>query len=187
MPTEHGEIRLILCIDLDADPITGSLTSAGGATRRFSGWIALAAALATIRAEMPQQRADDGTTIDDLEAIAAVVGLYIDGCAQSDAAKLAEAFHPDAQMYGAIGDQRFDVPMTEFFEIVAATPASAGGRLRAQISSIAQVGDAANAVVIEEGFWGTLSFVDFFSLSRSDGRWRIVNKTFAHTGGDMPA
>ena len=52
MATEHGEVRLILCIDLDADPITGSLTSASGATRRFSGWIALAAALATMRAKM---------------------------------------------------------------------------------------------------------------------------------------
>jgi hypothetical protein len=133
-----------------------------------------------------QQRIHDGTTIDDLEAIATVVQLYIDGCAEGDAAKLAEAFHPDAQMYGAIDDHRFDVPMTEFFKIVAETPGSAGGRLRAQISSITHVGDAANAIVLEEGFWGTLSFVDFLSLSRSDGRWRIVNKTFAHTDGEMP-
>jgi hypothetical protein len=102
-----------------------------------------------------RQRAHDGTTIEDLEAIAAVVQLYIDGCAEGDDAKLAEAFHPDAQMYGAIGDHRFDVPMTEFFKVVAETPGNAGGRLRAQISSIAQVGDAANAIVIEEGFWGT--------------------------------
>jgi hypothetical protein len=227
MPTEHREIRLVLCIDLDADPITGSLTSAGGATRRFSGWIALTAALTAIRAQTAQQPGvdhrrirsrprgeagphwdtvagiqagdrrppmqtaqqqptHDGTTIEDLEAIAAVVGLYVDGCAQGDAAKLAEAFHPDAQMYGAIGDQRFDVPVTEFCKIVAAAPGNAGGQLRAQVSSIAQVGDAATAVVIEEGFWGSLSFVDFFSLSRCDGRWRIVNKTFAHTGGEMP-
>jgi hypothetical protein len=134
-----------------------------------------------------QQRAHDGTTIDDVEAITAVIQLYIDGCAEGDAVKLAEAFHPDAQMYGAIGDQRFDEPMTEFFTVVAETPASAGGALRARISSITHVGEAASAVVIEEGFWGTLSFVDFFSLSRSDGRWRIVNKTFAHTGGEMPA
>ena len=73
-----------------------------------------------------QQRAHDGSTIEEVEAIAAVVQLYIDGCAQGNAAKL-------------------------------------------------------------EGFWGTLSFVDFLTLSRSDGRWRIVNKTFAHTGGEMPA
>jgi hypothetical protein len=33
---------------------------------------------------------------------------------------------------------------------------------------------------------GTLSFTDFFSLSRIDGEWKIVNKTFAHTGGEPP-
>jgi hypothetical protein len=32
-----------------------------------------------------------------------------------------------------------------------------------------------------------VSFTDFFALSRIDGRWTIVNKTFAHTGGDPPA
>ncbi len=42
-------------------------------------------------------------------------------------------------------------------------------------------------VTIEEhGFWGVLSFVDYFSLARIDGSWKIVNKTFAHTGGSLP-
>jgi hypothetical protein len=41
--------------------------------------------------------------------------------------------------------------------------------------------------VVEEGFWGTVSFVDFLALCRIDSRWRIVNKTFAHTGGEPPA
>jgi Putative lumazine-binding len=30
------------------------------------------------------------------------------------------------------------------------------------------------------GFWGTMSFPDLFALSRFDGEWKIVNKTFAH-------
>jgi hypothetical protein len=32
-----------------------------------------------------------------------------------------------------------------------------------------------------------LSFVVLFSLFRSAGRWRIVDKTLAHTGGELPA
>jgi putative lumazine-binding protein len=131
-----------------------------------------------------QQSTHDDTTIEDFDAISAAIQLYIDGSAQGDAAKLAEAFHPDAQMYGAVGDQRFDEPMTEFFKLVAETPA--GDTFRARITSITQAGDAATATVAEDGFWGTLSFMDFFSLCRSEGRWRIVNKTFAHTGGEMP-
>jgi len=40
--------------------------------------------------------------------------------------------------------------------------------------------------VAEENYMGTLSFVDFLTLRRRDGRWQIVNKTFAHTGGELP-
>jgi Putative lumazine-binding len=39
----------------------------------------------------------------------------------------------------------------------------------------------------EDGCWGNLSFVDYFTLAKIDGTWKIVNKTFAHTGGEMPA
>lgn len=51
MAIRRGEIQLTLRIDLEADPITGSLSAANGANRRFSGWIGLAAALEAIRAE----------------------------------------------------------------------------------------------------------------------------------------
>jgi Putative lumazine-binding len=132
-----------------------------------------------------QQPVRAGTPIDDYDAIAAAVQLYIDGSAQGDAAKLTEGFHPDAQMYGAVGDDRYDEPITEYIKLVADSPG--GETLRARITSIVQAGDAASATVVEDGFWGTLSFVTFLTLSRIEGRWRIVNKNFAHTGGEMPA
>jgi hypothetical protein len=123
--------------------------------------------------------------IDDHDAIAAIVQLYIDGSARGDAAKLEEAFHDDAQMYGAVGPDRYDEPIAEYIKLVVESPG--GETLRMRIASIAQAGDAATATVIEDGFWGTLSFVTYFTLARIDGRWRIVNKVFAHTGGEMPA
>jgi len=132
-----------------------------------------------------QQPVRAGTPIDDYDAIAATVQLYIDGSAHGDAAKLTEGFHPDAQMYGAVGDDRYDEPITEYIKLVADSPG--GETLRARITSIVQAGDAASATVVEDGFWGTLSFVTFLTLSRIEGRWRIVNKNFAHTGGEMPA
>ena len=89
-------------------------------------------------------------------------------------------------MYGAIGAQRYDEAITDYADIVAETPADSGGTYRARITSIVQTGDAACATVMEEGFWGTVSFVDFLSLCRIEDRWRIVNKTFAHTGGEPP-
>ena len=43
------------------------------------------------------------------------------------------------------------------------------------------------AEVAEDGFWGRVSCVDFFNRAKIDGKWWIVNKTFAHTGGEPPA
>jgi hypothetical protein len=58
MTSQGGEIQLELRIDLATDPITGSLSSAQGAHRRFSGWIALASALESMRADGPQHAGD---------------------------------------------------------------------------------------------------------------------------------
>jgi Putative lumazine-binding len=134
-----------------------------------------------------QRLSGDDTSIEDFDAIAAAVQLYIDGVAQGDVDKLAEGFRPDAWMYGAIGGQRYDMPIADFYEHCAKHPADVDGTFRARITSIRQAGDAAGAIVVEENHLGTLTFVDFFTLCRSDGRWRIVNKTFAHTAGEMPA
>ena len=65
-------------------------------------------------------------------------------------------------------------------------PADVDGSYKARVTSIEQVGDAATAVVEEEGYWGTVSFTDFFTLAKLDGAWKIVNKTFVHTGGEPP-
>ncbi len=43
------------------------------------------------------------------------------------------------------------------------------------------------AVVAEEGYWGSVSFIDYFQLAQIDGTWKIVSKLFAHTGGEPPA
>ena len=126
-----------------------------------------------------------GTPIEDYDAIAATVQLYIDGSAEGDAAKLSEGFHSDAQMYGAVGDDRYDEPITEYIKLMRESPG--GETMRGRITSIVHAGDAASATVVEDGFWGTLSFVTFLTLSRIEGRWRMVNKSFAHTGGEMPA
>jgi Putative lumazine-binding len=115
------------------------------------------------------------------------VQAYIDGSRSGDADRLRQVIHPDARMYGSIAGQRVDQPIEEFFALASGHPADVDGTYEARIVSIEQVGDAATAAIEETGFWGTLSFTDFFALSRFDGEWKIVNKTFAHTGGEPPA
>jgi hypothetical protein len=125
--------------------------------------------------------------VHEYDAIARVVQLYIVGGSKGDVGKLKEAFHDDARMFGDISGTRYDVPISAFFDMAAATPADADGRYEARIVSVNQVGDAATATVVEEGCWGNVSFVDYFCLARIGGAWKIVSKVFAHTGGEMPA
>ena len=126
-----------------------------------------------------------GSLIEDDDAIRQVVQLCLDGEATGDVAKLREAFHDDARMFGSLAGERYDVPISVLMEMSASAPADTGN-YRSQILSVHQTSDAAMAIVAEEGYWGTVSFIDYLALSRIDGRWKIVSKSFAHTGGEPP-
>ena len=74
----------------------------------------------------------------------------------------------------------YDVDKDRFIALMVEQP---GNPSSAKIVDIQIAGTAAIATVKEEGFWGTLSFTNFFQLAILDGRWQITSKTFAHTGG----
>lgn len=117
----------------------------------------------------------------------AAVQLYIQGVAKGDTAALEAAFHTDALVFGALGDQRVDIPVADMIAMLAQQPADVDGSFGATIRSLEVYGDVAVATVVEENFWGTVSFTDVFSLACFDGDWKIVNKAFTHTGGTPPA
>jgi hypothetical protein len=117
---------------------------------------------------------------------AAAIELYIQGAAQGDAASLKAAFHADARMFGALGEQRVDIPIPDMINMISAQPADVDGTFTATVRSIEEHGDIATAIVDEANFWGSVSFTDVFSLARIDGSWLIVNKIFTHTGGTPP-
>jgi hypothetical protein len=123
--------------------------------------------------------------IDDHDEIVKVLQLYIAGASKGDATSLDQAFHPAARMFGQLAGSRVDIPISEFVAMAERQPADTG-TYRGRVLSVTQVGDAAAAVVAEEGCWGSVSFIDFFTLARIDSNWKIVSKTFDHTGGQMP-
>jgi hypothetical protein len=116
----------------------------------------------------------------------AAIQLYIQGVAKGDAATLEAAFHADARVFGAFGGQRVDVPAADMIAMIAQQPADVDGSFDATIQSLEVHSDVAVATVAEENFWGTVSFIDVFSLACFDGDWKIVNKVFTHTGGTPP-
>ena len=123
--------------------------------------------------------------VDDYDAITRVAQLCTEGEAEGNVAKLQEAFHQDARMFGSLAGERFDVPIEELFKLAESEPADTGN-YRSRVLSVQQTGDAAVAVVTEEGYWGTVSFIDYFLLARIEGVWKIVCKLFTHTGGEPP-
>ncbi len=124
--------------------------------------------------------------VREYDEVRRVVQLFLDGESKGDVAKLREASHPDARMFGSVGGSRYDMPIAEFVELAVKEPGDTGNH-RARIRSVQQAGDAAVAEVAEEGYWGSLSFIDYFQLARIEGTWKVVSKLFAHTGGDVPA
>lgn len=122
----------------------------------------------------------------DFEEILRVLQTYIEGSSKGDVAKLKQVFHEECRMYGSVSGTRYDVPIAEFIKMAADMPAD-NGSYKGTVTSVTLVGDAAIATVAEDGCWGEVSFVDFFSLVRIGGQWKVANKCFAHTAGEMPA
>lgn len=125
------------------------------------------------------------SVVEDYDAIRDVVQLCLDGEATGDVEKLGAAFHEDARMFGSLAGERYDVPISELMSMSASAPADTG-KYRSRVLAVHHTDDAALAIVAEEGYWGTVSFIDYLALARIDGQWKIVNKLFAHTGGEPP-
>lgn len=120
--------------------------------------------------------------LDETAAVRAVMQLYIDGAA-GDIDKLQTAFHPDAYMFGHVGDMRRDMPISQFIAGVGkAEKPLIGPNYRADLSAITVAGNAAVATLVEQDYRGC-EFFNFFTLARIDETWLIVTKTYSSTGG----
>jgi hypothetical protein len=119
------------------------------------------------------------TAISDVEQISAKIDGYVRGCQTGDGTYLKDAFHPDARMFGAVGPDRYDVPI--FGGMDAAVAGQPTVDHDAKILSVDVEGDAACVKLAESRFWGQ-DFIDYFLLSRIDGEWQIVAKSFDHSG-----
>ena len=75
------------------------------------------------------------TYLDDLQQVRNLIQLYIDG-ANGDGAKLREAFHPSAHMFGHIGPVDRTMPIEKFISGVEKNPGMCGPNYSAIVRSI---------------------------------------------------
>jgi hypothetical protein len=115
--------------------------------------------------------------MEDYDAIARVMQLYIDGFNERDINKFREAFHEDAWIFyiDAEGVLHKDL-LSKLFPRWAEEGINVVGRL----ISVTQVGDAASAQILWEAS-ESATYVDFHNLLRIKGVWKITNKTATHS------
>ena len=110
----------------------------------------------------------------DEDAIREVVQLYFDGIIKYDEQALRKAFHADASIIGSKDDGTQDwEPFQEWVLYTRGKAPDPSGRNN-RILSIDITGRA--AVVKTDLDWPSVHYVDYLSLLKIDGQWKIVNK-----------
>jgi hypothetical protein len=115
------------------------------------------------------------TPIAEYASIAATIEHYVQGAIVGKGAVMKPAFHPDATIYGYIGNDLFAGPIQNLYDWNDVNgPAK---DLAARIVEISVVGTIAQARV-ELDNWTGHRFTDFFNLLKVEGEWKIMNKVF---------
>lgn len=111
----------------------------------------------------------------DYQEIKNVVMQYVNGCATGDVELTKKAFHKDAIMYGYLNGELSAGSIDNLYAAIGALGADAA--TKAEVDVVQLVGTAAVARVVLSD-WHGLSFTDFHSLVKIDGKWTIVAKIF---------
>ena len=118
----------------------------------------------------------------EFAAITGVLETYFDGLYHADIERLGAAFHPKAIYATADETPLLYRTMDEYFAVVAkrVSPASRDEPRRDVIESIEFAGENTTFARVRCSI-GTKDFIDFLTLVRTDGAWRIMAKVFQIT------
>lgn len=119
-------------------------------------------------------------TNPDEAAVRAAVNHYLQGHALGSPDEFSKAFHPDAMLFwvtpdGALGKRTSG----EYIKGASGKPAADEPQRKRHILSVDIAGTAAVAKV--ELDYPTVHFIDYLSLLKVNGEWKVINKIF-HRG-----
>jgi hypothetical protein len=134
-------------------------------------YVALAAAFVTAGAWMSAPTADEA-------AVRAVLQHYVQGHATGDGAHMRIAFHPAARLFWSSADTLATRTSDEYIARMSGKPAAdeASGVRKRRIADIDVTGNAATGKIVLD--YPDAYIVDYMSLLKTDGQWKIVNKIF---------
>ena len=101
---------------------------------------------------------------------------YLQGHATGDGAHHRAAFHPEARLFFIRDGKLTTRTSEEYIAGASGKPAADEAQRKRWIESVDIAGNAAVAKIILD--YPTTRFVDYMSLLKVDGEWKIVKKTF---------
>ena len=118
---------------------------------------------------------NSATAVNEYDAIARTIQHYVDGGRSGRGVEMKAAFHPDATIFGYVGEELFAGPIQQLFDWNDQNgPAP---ELEARIGSLDVTGTVAT-VRLELDNWTGHRFTDMFTLLKVDGEWKIISKVF---------
>lgn len=116
---------------------------------------------------------------DDLVAIAAVVGTYLDGLYEGDADKLASAFHPTSALTQSVDGKVTITPRDQWLSAVRTRPSpKAQGLSRHDHVLTIDLAGPTMAFVKVKCAIPPRFFTDQLSMLKIEGRWQVAQKVF---------
>ena len=138
---------------------------------RYGRYAALAAALVAGGAWMSAPTADEA-------AVRAALQHYIQGHATGDGAHMRIAFHPAARLFWSSGDTLATRTSEEYIARMPGKPGAdeASGIRKRRMESVDVTGNAAIGKIVLD--YPDAHIVDYMSLLKTNGEWKIINKIF---------
>ncbi len=117
----------------------------------------------------------------ELSAVERTLQLYFDGLYECDPKKLAQACLPSLHLLALVDGAYNDLPYDAWLERIATrkSPKSLGQPNHDRIVAI-DFADANTALAKVECALPPRYFVDFLTLLKIDGAWKIVGKTYCY-------
>lgn len=109
-------------------------------------------------------------------AVRAALQHYLDGHATGKAEVMARAFHPEAHLTWIADGELRTRSLEDYLGGMTGTPPADEAERRRWIESVDIAGTAATGKIVLD--YPNARFVDYMSMLRVDGEWKIVHKSF---------
>jgi hypothetical protein len=117
------------------------------------------------------------TQMQEEAQVRAALELYLRSHATGEGRHVEQVFHPQLKLMWVAGDSLATRTAAQYVAGHRGVPASDEAQRRRWIASVEVFGDAASARIVLD--YPTITYVDFFTLLKINGEWKIVTKTFA--------